>query len=93
MEEVEVKDVVAILIKDPQVDVNRRRFCLELISQTDYRQLDHRYSNEAITAYDLFLNVLSKWVSSQEKPLLTTVLSVLDECGLVNVAGKRNRNG
>jgi hypothetical protein len=88
MEKIKVKDVVAILIKDPNV-VKKQRLCLELgISQTDYHQLDLRYSIGAITADDLFLEVLSKWVSSQEKPLLTSFLDVLVKCDFINVAGK-----
>jgi hypothetical protein len=89
MERVHIKDVVAILIKDPNVIRHKLRMCLELgISQTDYHQLDLRYSIGAITADDLFLEVFSKWASSQEKPLLTSCLDILVKCDFINVAGK-----
>jgi hypothetical protein len=89
MENIEVKDVVAILIKDPNVIRHKLRLCLELgFSQTDYHQLELRYTINAITAYGLFLEVISKWVSLQETSLLSSFLDVLVKCDFINVAGK-----
>ena len=77
MENIEVKDVVAILITDPNVIREKQRLCLELgISQTDYHHLELRYAINAITAYGLFFEVISKWVSLQETPLLSNFLDV-----------------
>ncbi len=72
MGEIKVKDVVVILIKDPNVIRERQHFFLELgLSQADYQQPENRYTMGTITTKDLFFELISKWMSSQEKPLLS----------------------
>ncbi len=88
MEKIEVKDVVKILIKDPNVIREKQLFCLELgLSQSDYHQLELHYNTGVVTGSDLLLNVISKWISSQQKAKFSTFLDVLKNCSFVCVEG------
>ncbi len=91
MEKIHVKDVIAILIEDSTIIKDRQKLWVELgISQADYDQLNNRYTMGAITANDFFFDMVSRWISAQEKPLLTTFLDALKKCGFVNAASKNN---
>jgi hypothetical protein len=91
MERVHIKDVVAVLIKDPNVIRDKQDLFLELgLCQADYQQADNLYTMGAITTKDWFFDMLSKWMSAKKKLSLTTFVDVVEKCGFVNAAGKNN---